>query len=365
MEEKLTGKQAFAFVIIFLVGETLMAGANKVLAEENEWVVQLAAFAVSLILFAAYLAPFRIFPDKSIFEIFNTVLGKIFGRVAGIIFAAAAFLNGVFVMRLVAEFIIITSLEKASRLTLCLLLASITALMVSCGISKMGRMAQFCFPVLLIFSLFYLFGAVKNIYLPIFRPDFSEGIAAAFRRGYEVLNCPFSQTVFFVGMASITKSVDKNKKSMFAGYVIGGAMVALAVIRNVFVLGSTQFSENYFPSYVSASVIEIGDFFKHGEIFVAIVLFCSNILQISSCIACACGGITQTLNIKDYKKAAVYVGAAMLGAAVFAFDSTMSVFNAIKHTFKYFSWIIIVAPIVFWIYTEIYGRVKHLPKAEQ
>lgn len=359
LEEKLTNKQVFAFIIIFLIGETLMSGTDIVLPEKNEWLCQVISALLSGILFLSYMRPFRFFPDKNIFEILKTVTGKIIGTVIGLIFTVAAFINGVFLLRLAAEFITITCPENMSIPFFCFMIAVLASLIVLCGISKLGRISQLCFPLLLVFVLFYILASLKNISSPVFLPSFADGIAPFAHRIYSIISCPFSQVIFLISAISMVKSVNKNKKSLWFGFIAGALLVTLAACRNVFILGHIRVSETYFPSYVSASVLGIGDFIKHGEIFVSSVFMVSNIIQTSACIACTCGGISSVCGI-NYKKLAPAVGFIMLLFSIFIFKNTMDIFNSIKFSLYYFSGIIILIPIIFWIVTEIYAKVKKL-----
>jgi spore germination protein KB len=115
----------------------------------------------------------------------------------------------------------------------------------------------------------------------------------------------------------------------------------------------------YFPSYVSVSLIDIGDFFARVEGSITMNLILGGIAKLTVCLLAASKGCARLFGFRDYRHILMPVGLLSLALCAILYKSIMEMvdFEDILKIYKIPFHLLI--PVAVWITAEFRTRGKN------
>ncbi len=133
----------------------------------------------------------------------------------------------------------------------------------------------------------------------------------------------------FLGIACAVKQKDKSYAIYLTGLGISTLILLIVVARNIVVLGAPC-PKHYFPSYIAARVLSLGNIFSRIEGTISINFILAGIVKISVCLMAARKEASRLFGIQDHRKLVMPVGLLALALCAIVYDSTMEMFSFVE-----------------------------------
>ncbi len=354
-KEQITDKEAICLLIEFVIGSSLILGVGGD-AKNDAWISGIVGIVMAIPMFLIFSRLLSLFHGMDLYDILETVLGKILGKAVAIIYIWYSFHLGALVLRNFGEFTRTVAMPETPMITTMFCMGLVCIVGVRLGIEVLGRTTAYFIPV-----LFFILIVVQLLALPQFHfnylmPIWGNGFGKIFKGGFSAFSYPFAETVVFVGVFSSLKTVSSPYRVYFIGILISGITVVLATIRNIAILGIMLGSVK-FPSYSAVSSITIGDFLQRIEVTVSVVFIFGVFIKSSICLLATCRGIAKVFNLKDYRSIVIQTGLLMIYFSYIVYKNSMEMRYWAFKVYPYYAFPMqVLLPVIIWIISEIKTR---------
>lgn len=361
-KEVISNRQGITMMIMFILGSTLILGVGSE-AKQDVWLAIIIGVVFAIPLMGVYARILSLFPEKNLYEILNIIFGKFLGKFMTLFFIWYSFHLGVLVLRNFSEFIKVVSFPETPEFVPVMMMGILCIWVVKEGIEVLGRWSQLAIILLMSIIVIIPFLSLTKASFNNIRPILYNGIMPVFDNAFSIFSFPFAETVLFLTIFSLNKEKNNPFKIYYFSLAISGFFILLLTVRNILVLGIDFLSMLYFPSYIAASIINIGDFLQRIEVFVAVGFIFAGFAKISVCLLAACKGIASIFKIDNYRQIVAPVGFLMMITSCFIYQSAMEMQEWVK-VYKYYAFPFqVILPIIIWIAAEIKMKGQKKSKA--
>lgn len=98
---------------------------------------------------------------------------------------------------------------------------------------------------------------------------------------YQSLNSAMAYYLSVIFVFVLLSPQKNSSKAMFWGVVVGSLAISITAVRNVLLLGEYTANNILYPSFASAGLVSIGDFFQRAEVLFASGLVLCQIARIA------------------------------------------------------------------------------------
>lgn len=357
-KEIITSKQGISIIVLFTIGSAIVLGPGSE-AKQDVWLAYIFALLMALPAVLIYARLLSLYPDKDLFDILPEVLGKLPGKLVGLLYIWYAFHLGSLVIRNFSEFIRIVSLPNTPQLIITAFVGVVCIWIVKAGLEVMGRWAGIVLPlVIVVISCVITLSMTKAEFNNI-KPILYYGLSPVMKSAFTVFTFPFAETVVFLMIFFSVKNKFNTYKVYIGGLGISFVVLLTLSVRNLLVLGVETGSTLYFPSYSAVSLIDIGNFLQRIEIIVAVIFLLAGIVKVAACLYAASNGIAKVFNFESHRTLTAPIGFLMMNLSCFIYTSTMEMFEWATKIYPYYAIPFqIILPIVILIAAEIKVRVR-------
>lgn len=313
---------------VVATADLLLPGITAKFAKNDLWISPIIASLTGLItLYIAYHL-YRLYPKQTIIQYSEHIIGRIPGKILGIIYLFFFLhVNGL-IIRQYGEFVIGSFLPRTPISVVISLMILVCAFAVRGGLEVLGRASQIFVPIVVLFWVLILILLIpemdpKNI-LPILEKGIIPPIIGAIP--------PMGWFTHFILISFILPFVTDQEKGMKCGIIsIFGIMLTLSLLNLVtfFVLGRNT-SEYLYPVMTVVRYINLANFFEHMESVLIAIWASGTFIKISLYYYALVLGTAQWLNLSDCRPVVFPLGFLLI---MFSFWSIPSLLKLI-HFFR-------------------------------
>ncbi len=356
-KEVINQKQATVMMSTFIIGSTAVLGVGS-RAKQDVWIAFILATVMAGIIFIVYGRILKLFPGKGLYEILESLFGKVMGKIISLLFIWYAFHLGALVIRNITEFMTTISLPETPICIIAFFVSLLVIWAVRGGIELIGRWISIFFPIMILFIFTITLLTSPIIDFKNLKPILYNGLQPVINTAFDVFAFPFAETILFITILGGLAKSGSSYKVYFLSLLIGGGIVTLIAVRNVLVLGAGDTSISYFASYSSTRLINIGNFLQRIEVTVSIVFITSAFIKCCVCLFAFASGVARIFNIKDYHRITAPLGLLMAIFSITIYKSTMEMFEWAANYYMYYAIPFqIILPVAIWITAEIKTRI--------
>ncbi len=248
------------------------------------WVSDLIALALSVLVVWTLTFICDKFPSDSFCGALYKLVGKKVGAAVGVIFSFLALLSCVVSLTVFSRFVRLTALPQTSQIIIPLLIATVSALSVSKGLSSCEGAARLLFLFVLAVFVFFSISGIPHIEKSLILPKGRNAESVLAGAGEVFLN-RFGYIPAFMTVYTRMSERDTRKKYALFSVVAVGVIFALISLITVSALGENTSSADFFPVYTAMSLHSVGGFIQHTEIFACIAMVLCLYFKGSVCLA--------------------------------------------------------------------------------
>ena len=355
LDQPLTRPQAIAILLMFNFGSSAVVGIGSGVGQDG-WIAVLLAALITIPVLWVYARIISLNPGKGFFTAVEPLLGRVIGKLAIAVMTWYALHLCALVLRNFSEFIQITSMRETPQLPIMIIMAMTVYTLARNGGKALGKWALATTPIVLgIVTLTVLLSL--NIMNPSnFLPILEHPVGEIANSTFQAFSFPFAETVMFLGIADFVRPSDNPRKIYLTGLFLSAVVLLVVKVRNLMVLGPAVVSVEYYPSYIAASIINLGDFLSRIEGSISVNFMLAGITKIALCLITASRGIACLFGVPDWRKLVAPMGLTAVMLAQGLYGSTMESFSFVKYYPNYAIPFEIALPLIVWGVSEIRAR---------
>lgn len=351
IKENLSARQAIALMVVFIFGSSVILGVSTEIKQDS-WISLILAIVFALPLIIIYARIIKLCPGEGLYDMASNLFGKITSKIIIILMTWYAIHLGSLVLRNFTEYIEISTLLNTPQLLVGILLMLTVIYITRSGINILGKWSLIVFPAMLFMVIITIFFSIGSIEISNIFPIMSHSLKSIAKSAYSSFSFPFAETVLILTIASHFKKTDSPYKIYLSGFLIGGLILFVVILRNLAVLGPSMMASSYFPSYVAARVIELGDFLARIEGIITINFIFAGLTKIAVCLIAAAKGISKLFSVKNYKDMLIPCSLLIIALSSILYKNAIEMFDFLNFYAVYAIPFQIIIPVIIWIAAE-------------
>jgi len=359
-DHMITGKQMQSILILFWIGSLVVIGYNKD-AKQDYWVAILGAAIVTLPLIFLSVRLIHLYPGQNLFEIIIKIFGNVFGKIISFIFVFFAIHLGAMVIKTFCVFIKILNMPETPEILTATFIVLLSVWSVKSGPENIGRLAKYCWPILVISIAVTVFLSFKDMNFDNLKPVLNTDIKSLASGCFTLFALPLGEVVVCLSFFSAVGSNVSPLKIYLKALAFTITMIIVVNLRNILILGIPSAEMFYYPSYQAVSIIALGDFFTRVEVIIGLNLVLAGFIKVCVCLYTASLGLTKILNFPNQKTTVVPCGLLMVTLTGLLYSNTAEMFSFIPAYRIYSFPFEVILPVVILVGAEIQTR-KKIPK---
>ena len=362
---KVTPAQITFGAACFIQASSLLSSILIGVTDTDSWFAVVLGFIACIPIMLIFLGLIKTFPGKNLIEMNEIAFGRIIGTVASIIqilfFLTMVSLN----LRDLNSFAKETIMDKTPDIVLMGTCIIVSSLAIRYGIETVMRYGFIFIVISSIVLILSILMSINNMDLNNFLPLLQKPAAKYVQGANIVLSVPFGELVVFLMIAPYVH--DENRKFgrfFLGGYLLGGILYLLAVVRDTAVLGNTivLFS---MPAFETHRLIELFGALSRMEILFSSVLLLLLFYRITLLYYAVVLATAQIFRLKSYKPIIWTVGVIIIGYSFTLFTSNVQLAQTARRTGNIL-WQLLetVIPVLILICGVVKKRAKKNKEAE-
>lgn len=329
---KISGFQLSMLIIGFIFGSSAIMNPSAGVGQDA-WLAYLIGLGGGFILMGIYVLIARLNPDKTLIEILRINFGKYLGSVIALFYIWFFIHLAALVLRNFGEYMNILVYAETPILFIIISYALVIAYLVKSGLEVMGRISEILVPLLPLL-VFFLFLALIPVYeTSSFSPFLEQGIAPVLKTAFSIVTFPFGETVIFLMIFPYLNKKENTLKSAHLSMLIAGLILINSTVRDLMVLGPDMFFRTVFPPAISTKLIPLAVL----DPFIAVNLLIGGGVKISICLFAAVMGITQLLNLKNYKLFVLPTLTITIALSIWVYENTLQMIYWAADIYPYYA----------------------------
>ena len=354
-KELISKKQGVSIIMMFIFGSSVVMGVNSE-TQQDSWLSLMLGAAGTIPIILVYARIVRLNPGMDIFEILESLLGRVAGKAAVALMSWYALHLAALVLRNFSEFIQIASMPETPQLPIMIVMMLVTAYMAKSGVETLGRWTLAMLPLVLAVVLLTMLLSLNKMDFSNIQPIMAHSFGDISFAAFSLFAFPFAETVLVLGVAGAIKKTDSPYRLYLGSVLLGALVLLLVLLRNIDILGPAMMGAEFFPSYAAARVIAMGDFLSRIEIAIAMNFILAGIVKITVCLMAAAKGAARLFGLDDYRRLVMPVGLLMVALCAIVYDNTMEMF-AFLPIYQYYALPFQVGiPLIVWILAEVRNK---------
>ncbi|WP_318840644.1 endospore germination permease [Paenibacillus sp. BJ-4] len=301
---KISPRQLLILTILFTIGTAILIipSVMAASAKQDAWIASFVGVGIGLLLIWLYNTITILYPQMTLIEIMETLLGKWLGKSVALLFVITFFLSGpAAVLYDSGSFLTTQMIPETPVQAVNILFALIVLMGVRLGIETLARSAELLFPLFILLYTAFVVLVVSNVKLENAQPMLERGWGPIWPAVLSFISIAFLSHVVLLMIFPFVDHPDQARKAFLIGSLIGGLTLVLLVTLAILVFGPGLTARNIYPSYLLAKKINIGNFLQRIEAVMTALWFISLFFRLVLYIYSIMIAITQIFNLKDYR----------------------------------------------------------------
>jgi spore germination protein KB len=363
-KEQLNDKEGICLITLFITGSTLIIGIGSE-AQNDAWIAGILGIIMSVPMILVYSRILSLFQGSDLYDILETVMGKVIGKVMAVVYIWYSFHLGSLVVRDFGEFLGTVAMRESPMIISMLILILSCMITVKSGIEVMARTAAYLLPLFMAIIVIVQLLAIPQLEPSNLKPILGGGLAPILKGGFYTFSFPFAETVLMMGTLYTLQTKKSHYKVYLWGVLIAGTTIILLTIRNIMILGSMR-NRLYFSSHTAVAMISIGEFLQRIEVTVSFTFAVGVFFKTCICLFVTCKGISKVIGLSDYRSIMIQTGLLMTFLAKISFESTMEIFEWTSKVYPYYALPFqVILPMIIWVLAEIKAKKMKRQKSGQ
>jgi spore germination protein KB len=300
---KIGGQQFTMLVFMFTTGSSLLLAPSLLASEakQDAWLAAIIGVVVGLLLTWLYQTLGNFYPDMTLVEYSEKILGKWIGKVISLLFFTFPFILSALVLRNIGDFITTQIMPETPIESIHIIFLIIVMMGTRLGLEPLARSGEILFPWSIVLFLLLVILISPQIELAKIQPILEKGMKPILHSALPFIGFPFLEMVIFLMIFPYVNKPKEAGKAFFRGTLMGGVVLILLTALAILVMGVDQTTRTLYPSYILAKKINIGNFLQRIEAIVTIMWFIAIFFKLTICFYASTLCLAQIFKLKEYR----------------------------------------------------------------
>ncbi|GIP32622.1 endospore germination permease [Paenibacillus sp. J2TS4] len=350
-DSKITSRQFFVLVFLFTVGSSILFVPSQVAdaAKHDTWLAILIGFVINLLVVGLYLLLSRCYPDTTLYELMEKLLGKWIGYLATaltFLFAFIVCLSSLFYY--VGYFLNTQIFPDTPVVVLNGLFAIIAILGVRLGRATFSRASEVLVGLFLFLYVFLIFTVAPEIEMENLKPALTTPVTSLLDGALGYVSFSTFPLIFFLTLypAHVLNPRQAAKNFMW-GTLTGGAVLWIISVVSIAVFGPEVTKAYTFPSYVLAQRINIGTFLTRVEVIMPTIWLISLFFKCLIYFYASVEGLARLTRVRSSQLYTIPIGLAAWALSVDLYTDSAHLYVWSKKTLPVITFIFgVLLPLI-------------------
>ncbi|WP_028612614.1 GerAB/ArcD/ProY family transporter [Paenibacillus harenae] len=327
---KMSVRQFTILIILASIGDSILIlpTITAASAKQDAWLSMVLALLLGMAaggLFAAIANRLR---GESLISAAQQRLGIWAGSTVSILFIIEFFMCGLTLMSEMGQFMTTQLMPETPVNAILLFFLSVIIIAYRYGVEAFARMSELLFPVFMSLLAVLVVFLMPQAEIENLQPIAAGGLGPIMRGAFPPFAAGFMEMVVLLMLVPHVAAKTKLTRPIISGFAIGGFLLLVIVALCVLVLGPNLMETKYYPTFVLAQKISIGNFLERLEAILAFLWVITVFFKMLLVYYSLTSGIAQLLRLKESRMLTIPLGMLLL---VFTIAGTpnIAVYNEI------------------------------------
>jgi spore germination protein KB len=300
---KISPLQFGILIFLFSLGTPIirMPGSLASVSKQDSWITLLLGMGISVGIVFIYNRLAERFPNETVVEYSERILGKWLGKMVSISFIWYFLYLCAFGLRGVGDFLTTAILVQTPIDVIHIVFMVGIVYGAKLGLEVIGRTGEVLFPWVIGLSILVSIFLLSKVEFSNFSPILPVGWNQPAKGLYYLAGTPITQLVVFLMIFPFVNRHKQAKKWFYAGILFNLLYLLLLVVVSVSVLGADQSARSLYATYDAVKQVMLGDFVERIEAFIAGVWFITIFIKLILLLYVANLAIAQVFKFKSYR----------------------------------------------------------------
>lgn len=266
---EITTRQFCLLVTLFTIGSSILFVPSQLAeeAQQDSWLALGIGIIINLLVVGLYLRLASFYPDKTLYDLMENLMGKWAGRLAiALTFLFAYFVCVISLVYYVGFFFGTQIFPDTPIFYLNGLFVIATVYALRLGLATIARASEIYILVFIFLFVLLIAALIPEVDANQFKPALTTPLSSLLRGAISYNSFSTFPLFFFLTIYPIhVKNRRKAARNFIWGTLWGGLVLWLICTVAISVLGAKAAATYTFPGYVLAQRVNIGDFFTRIE----------------------------------------------------------------------------------------------------
>lgn len=350
--EQISAAQARNFVISTVLATSILfvPGITAQKAAQDAWLSMIVAlfFGVLVAYLSASLS--MKFPDRTLVQFAETLLGKIPGKIIGLIFILYCFYASYFVLRQFGELITSVFMEKTPMSIIIGLLTLLSCYVIYSGLEVLARVNDTIVTWLMLSILLIIALIAKDIRLENFLPVLDSGLKPVILGSFSPASW-FGECAIIMMLVPFIKEKKKVIKVNILAIILLFISLEIVIIGAIGVMGANFTMRSIFPTFslVGEINIEKVPIVQRQEALFMVAWVAGMLMKLTTFFYVGVLGLSQWLGMRDYRPLIFPSGIIITSLAMLSWNNVIQLLNFSEQTFApSITFVNLVLPLSLW-----------------
>ncbi len=286
--------QVIATAVIFLPG----ISAKE--AKESAWISALVAAGVGILIAVTVVNLTLRYPGKTIVQYAPEIIGRIPGRILGILYAWWFLHLNAIVIREFAEFLVTAIMTDTPIMVFIIAIVVVSTYAVNSGLEVVARSNEFLMPFTIGSIVMIVLLVTKDMRFIHLLPVLEKGWGPIFKGAYSPASW-MGETVAMAMLLPYLNNPRQGYKAVITALVIVGILLGISAVAGVAVFGAEELGRMEFPVFNLARYIRIAAFLERIDAVVMALWVTGVYMKVTVIYYCGILCTAQAFNLKRYQ----------------------------------------------------------------
>ncbi|MFS0554995.1 GerAB/ArcD/ProY family transporter [Brevibacillus sp. 179-C9.3 HS] len=313
----ISARQFMILVALFGIGDAILyvPSLTATAAKQDAWISALIGWGEGFLLTYLYVLLSKRYPNKSIFQYSEEILGNWIGKAVAVLFITYFFIDASLMLMEIGDFVTTQIMQETPIEIILVLFTVIIVMGVRSGAEVFSRVSELLFPYFLLLFIILIVFIFPQIKIENVKPVLAHGIAPVFGGNFRYVGY-LLESVILIVLFPLVKRPVRAAKAYILGILLANFFLTMITAVAILVLGADITVLLAYPSYTLAQKISIGNFFERIEVLMAVIWFITLVVKITICYYATNCGIAHTLGLRDYRPLTLPMGMIMIVMAL-------------------------------------------------
>ncbi|WP_042167469.1 GerAB/ArcD/ProY family transporter [Paenibacillus gorillae] len=358
---KISVRQFTILIIIGVIGDSILIMPTIVAAysKQDAWLSMALATLMGLVLGAVFAAIANRLQRQSPITALQNRIGKAAGGFMGLLFLFNFFMGGLTLMSEMSQFMTTQMMPETPVNAILLLFMAVIIIAYRYGIEAFARLSELLFPLFLFLFLFMVVFLTPQVDISNMKPMLARGLTPVIQGAIPAFVTGFTEMVVLLMLVPHVTGKVKLTKPILWGYAIGGLILFIVVDLCVLVLGPSLMETKYYPTFVLAQKITIGQFLERLEVILMLIWIITVFFKTLLLFFALTAGTAQVFGLKESRMLTIPYGMILIVATIAGTPNISEYNQLLLYYYPWFDGVFCIAlPLVVLAVLMLTGKGK-------